>query len=60
MCRKTSMILFLLLLLPVLSTAQIQVGQQAPDFTLNDVSGNSVSLTDYQGYTVVLYFFTSW
>jgi peroxiredoxin Q/BCP len=34
-----------------------QVGDQAPDFTLSDQHGNSVSLADLRGRTVVLYFY---
>jgi peroxiredoxin Q/BCP len=31
--------------------------EAAPDFTLNDQNGNSVSLTDFRGRKVVLYFY---
>src|ERR1700733_14939897 len=33
------------------------VGQQAPDFKLNSQEGNKVSLHDYKGKWVVLYFY---
>jgi peroxiredoxin Q/BCP len=32
-------------------------GDQAPDFTLPDQDGNDVSLSDFAGQTVVLYFY---
>ena len=32
-------------------------GNKAPDFTLLDAEGNSVSLTDFLGKKVVLWFF---
>jgi peroxiredoxin Q/BCP len=32
-------------------------GSKAPDFTLNDDKGGSVSLKDFKGKTVVLYFY---
>ena len=32
-------------------------GNKAPDFTLSDAEGNSVSLTDFSGKKVVLWFF---
>jgi len=32
-------------------------GDQAPDFTLPDQDGNDVSLSDFRGRTVVLYFY---
>ena len=35
----------------------IEVGAQAPDFTLRDAQGNAVSLKDYRGKKVVLYFY---
>lgn len=35
----------------------LNVGDKAPNFKLLDDSGNSVSLKDYQGKTVVLYFY---
>ena len=35
----------------------IEQGQKAPDFTLPDQDGKPVSLSDYTGQTVVLYFY---
>ncbi len=35
-------------------------GTPAPDFTLNDVEGNPVSLSDFKGRKVVLQFWASW
>ena len=35
----------------------IEQGAKAPDFTLPDQDGNEVSLSDFQGQTVVLYFY---
>lgn len=35
----------------------LEVGQKAPDFTLQDQDGNSVSLSDFLGKKVVLYFY---
>jgi peroxiredoxin Q/BCP len=35
----------------------LESGQQAPQFTLPDQDGRSVSLADYAGTTVVLYFY---
>ncbi|MDC3418158.1 TlpA family protein disulfide reductase [Aquibacillus salsiterrae] len=37
-----------------------EVGDQAPDFTLEDMDENMVSLSDYSGEFVVLNFFASW
>ena len=35
----------------------LEVGTKAPDFTLNDKDGNPVSLHDFAGKRVVLYFY---
>ncbi|HEY9702174.1 MAG TPA: peroxiredoxin [Allocoleopsis sp.] len=35
----------------------LTVGTQAPSFTVKDTNGNTVSLSDYTGKTVVLYFY---
>ncbi|NJK38576.1 MAG: thioredoxin-dependent thiol peroxidase [Oscillatoriales cyanobacterium SM2_3_0] len=35
----------------------LNLGDLAPDFTLPDADGNPVSLSDFQGKTVVLYFY---
>ena len=35
----------------------LEVGMKAPDFTLSDKAGNSVSLSDFKGRKVVLYFY---
>lgn len=35
----------------------LEPGVQAPDFTLSDQHGNSVTLSDLKGQTVVLYFY---
>lgn len=37
--------------------AMLQIGDKAPDFTLPDQDGNAVSLSDFDGQTVVLYFY---
>ncbi|MCQ9367643.1 thioredoxin-dependent thiol peroxidase [Brevibacterium sp. 50QC2O2] len=36
---------------------RLEVGQEAPDFTLTDATGESVSLHDYAGQRVVVYFY---
>ena len=35
----------------------VKEGQAAPDFTLKDDEGNSVSLSDFSGHKIVLYFY---
>lgn len=38
----------------------VQVGDEAPDFTLTDINGNTVSLSDFEGQPVIVNFWTSW
>jgi len=35
----------------------LEIGMKAPEFTLNDKDGNSVTLSDFKGKKVVLYFY---
>ncbi|MCS6813245.1 MAG: redoxin domain-containing protein, partial [Cyanobacteria bacterium] len=35
----------------------LAVGSSAPAFTVKDTNGNTVSLSDFAGKTVVLYFY---
>ncbi|MEA5595950.1 peroxiredoxin [Rivularia sp. UHCC 0363] len=35
----------------------LSVGSEAPNFTTKDTNGNTVSLSDFKGKTVVLYFY---
>ena len=35
----------------------LELGQKAPDFSLPDQNGNDVSLSDFSGKKVVLWFF---
>jgi peroxiredoxin Q/BCP len=37
--------------------AQLKAGDKAPDFTAKDQNGKSVSLADFKGKTVILYFY---
>lgn len=37
--------------------ATLAAGDQAPEFTANDQNGKSVSLADFKGKTVILYFY---
>jgi thioredoxin-dependent peroxiredoxin len=42
---------------PPASTVQLKVGQKAPAFSLPNQDGNIVSLSDFKGKKVVLYFY---
>jgi thioredoxin-dependent peroxiredoxin len=37
--------------------SQLKAGDKAPEFTANDQNGTSVSLSDFKGKTVILYFY---
>jgi len=39
------------------SNHQIEVGDKAPTFKLNDQNGETINLADYKGKSVVLYFY---
>ena len=52
-----AVIAFILLALTGCSTAKIpQVGDKAPDFTLESIDGKSISLSDFRGKTVLIVF----
>jgi peroxiredoxin Q/BCP len=38
-------------------TNRLSIGDQAPDFTLQDAAGNSVALADYRGKKTIVYFY---
>ena len=40
-----------------MSAAELEIGKPAPSFTLQDQDGNKVSLSEYRGKWVVLYFY---
>ena len=40
-----------------LFSSSLTVGENAPDFTLNDQSGKQQSLENYKGKKLVIYFF---
>ena len=45
---------------PAASAQEPQVGALAPDFTLTDLHGESVSLSQYRGKVVMLNFWATW
>ncbi len=52
-----AIIIFISLLMMSCSTAQIpQVGDKAPDFTLESIDGKNVSLSDFRGKAVLVVF----
>jgi peroxiredoxin len=52
-----AVIAFILVALTGCSTAKVpQVGDKAPDFTLESIDGKSISLSDFRGKTVLIVF----
>ena len=43
-----------------LRAAELSLGRPAPDFTLKDINGESVSLKDFRGKVVLLDFWATW
>lgn len=40
-----------------MSQTVLEAGQKAPEFTLSDANGNHVSLSDFRGKNVIVYFY---
>ena len=38
----------------------VNVGDEAPDFTLRSLDGDEVNLSDYQGKKLVMFMWASW
>lgn len=45
---------------PIAQKVGYEIGDLAPDFTLNTLDGKTVSLSDYRGKPVYINFWTSW
>ncbi len=41
-------------------TGAVDEGRAAPDFTIQDLGGNKVSLSDFKGKAIILNFFATW
>ncbi|NLP44654.1 MAG: redoxin domain-containing protein [Peptococcaceae bacterium] len=53
-------VLFLITAFLLTGCAGVRDGSEAPDFTLPDLAGNQVSLSDFRGKNVYLNFWASW
>ncbi len=61
MQKKFALLLSLLLLFALAVSAQaFEKGEDAPDFTLPNLEGEQVSLSDYKGQVVILKLATTW
>lgn len=56
--KKIVFLFCLAALLPLLAGAWPRVGTVAPDFTVNDTAYNTISLSDYRGQVVQLFFWS--
>ncbi len=54
------LVLTSLILLIGCSVAQDAVMKKAPDFSLQDINGKTVRLSDYSGKVIILNFFATW
>ena len=45
---------------PAAAAGPAQLGAPAPDFTLRDLAGNSLSLSQHRGKKVLIHFFATW
>lgn len=45
---------------PAASASGAQVGEPAPDFTVERLGGGTLALSDYRGRPVMIHFFASW
>lgn len=53
-------ILALFLLGACSQSSAVEIGQKAPEFSLSDINGKTVSLSDFKEKVVILDFFASW
>ena len=64
--RRTLLVLLVVVLIGLLAvqgcrpSSGVNVGELAPDFTLIDLEGNQVSLSDFRGKTVFVNFWATW
>jgi cytochrome c biogenesis protein CcmG/thiol:disulfide interchange protein DsbE len=58
--RLLALIFGLFLLGACSNSGAMEIGKKAIEFTLNDIEGNRVSLSDYSGKVVILDFFADW
>lgn len=51
---------FLIVSTNVEAKTGLNIGEEAPDFKLNDLNGKTVRLSDYRGKSVMINFWTTW
>ncbi|MCF7807985.1 MAG: TlpA family protein disulfide reductase [Candidatus Marinimicrobia bacterium] len=56
---STAVIVFVVAGLFTIGTSSVEA-QEAPDFTLTDINGEQLSLSDYSGKVIILNFWATW
>ncbi len=51
---------FLIMSTNVEAKTGLNIGEEAPDFKLNDLNGKTVRLSDYRGKSVMINFWATW
>lgn len=54
------LVLAVLMLGACAKSSAVEIGEKAPDFSLPDINGQQVSLSDFKGKAMILNFFASW
>ena len=63
MLKFTKIFIFAFALFTLGACAQgnaLEIGDRAPEFSLRDINGKTVNLSDFKGKAVILNFFASW
>jgi peroxiredoxin len=58
--KKLVLLALIVLATAALANPELMEGKKAPNFTVKDVDGNSISLKDYEGKTLILNFWATW
>ena len=58
--RRLSSLILVTALIMSLNVNALSIGDTAPDFTLKDLQGNNLNLTEQRGQIIVINFWASW
>lgn len=57
---KQALIIFLFVIVAATESLAVQINSKAPEFTLPDISGRTISLNSFKGKVVYVNFWASW